>query len=137
MGTLIVAHPTNGAKASLTARILPLAAPQVDRLLDLRASLKRLQAEERALTAELVGVLEAQGLRALQGTRAVAVLDQRTSLRVDPELFHRAVGPAAFGAMTVRVEAARTLLGAADLAAISEATMSPVLRVEPVALGVA
>lgn len=60
----------------------------------------------------------------------MAILGERTSLTVDPKRFHDAVGPAAWEAMAVSVTAARKLLGAEDLAAISETTPTPVLRVE-------
>lgn len=131
MGALKVAHPTNGTNPFPAARVIPLSGAKVDRLLALRADLKRLQEEERNLTAELVRILQAQGLKALQGSRAVAVLDERTTLKADPELFCQALGQAAWGALTVSVTAARRLLGEDDLRAISETGVQPVLRVEP------
>lgn len=50
---------------------------------------------------------------------------------VDPQLFHEALGDRAFTAMHVSVTAARKLLGEDDLQAISEATTTPILRVDP------
>ena len=90
---------------------------------------------ERALTRELVETMQAQGLTALQGARAVAVLEARTTLRPDTALFVEALGSAAFEAVTVSVTAARRLMVAADVAAISEAVATPVLRVEPLTTG--
>lgn len=139
MASLTVHQPLNGTKPldgiRPPARVVPLLGPEVDHLAELRDLIRRAQAEERRLTAEILTALRAAGLRRLAGRQAVAVLEARTTLRPDPQLFHEALGPRAFGAMTVSVTAARTLLGEDDLAAISEATTSPVLRIEPRAEG--
>lgn len=111
--------------------LVSLLSGKADRLLELRTSLRTLQAEERRLTEELVGALTAQGLGAVHGLRAIGSLEHRTSLRVDPALFLEAAGSRAPEALSVSVAAARRLLGEADLEAISETVTTPVLRVEP------
>lgn len=52
-------------------------------------------------------------------------------LAVDPELFVEALGKASYVALTVSVSKARELIGEQDLQAISEATTTPALRIEP------
>jgi hypothetical protein len=135
MSTPMVALSLNGHKAhalpSGAPRLLPLIGAKVDRLLELRAALKVLQEEERVLTAEVVSTVKAQGLLAVQGTRAVALLEPRTSLKVDPALFIEAAGSRAIEAVTVSVTAARRLLGEENLRAIAETTTTVALRVEP------
>jgi hypothetical protein len=135
MSTPILAPRSNGHKSHPvpvpTARVLPLVGAKVDRLLELRAVLRTLQEEERALTAAVVATVKAQGLLAVQGTRAVALLESRTSLKVDPALFLEAAGARAPEALSVNLTAARRLLGEDDLRAISETTTTLALRVEP------
>ena len=58
------------------------------------------------------------------------MLGQRVTLAPDPQLFLEALGPRAWEALTVNVTAARRLMGADDLGAISEATTIRVLRLE-------
>jgi hypothetical protein len=128
----ILSLPTRPRSTQAPApRILAGLAPQVDHLAQLRGLIRRAQEAERQITRELLTAMEAHGLRALPGQQAVAILETRTSLRVDPELFLLAAGPRAPQALTVSVTAARQLLGAADLEAISEAVTTAVLRVEP------
>jgi hypothetical protein len=135
MSIPIVVPHANGHKPHFrpapVARVVPLLGAQVDRLLELRATVKALQDDERALTAEILAAAQAQGLRALQGRRAVALLESRTTLRIDPGLFLEAAGPRATEALTVSVIAARRLLGEDDLRAIAETTTTVALRVEP------
>lgn len=88
--------------------------------------------EERRLTAEGLAGLEAAGLTRFAGQRAITSVEQRTTLRSDPQLFLEAAGAGGYAALTVSVTAARRFLGADDLAAISEATTTPMLRVEPI-----
>ena len=103
----------------------------VDRLHDIRDTLKRLTAEERQATGALVEALQTLGLREAVGATARASLTTRTVLTVDPGLFVEAVGLArALPALSVSVTAARHLVGADDLAAISETATVPVLRVD-------
>lgn len=130
-----VAHQRTNGRPTHLARTISLAEPKVDRLLELREALRRLQAEERVLAGEVLGMLEGYGLGALQGRSAVAILDERTALKVDPKLFHDAAGPAAYQAMTVSVTQARRLLDAEALLAIAETSTTPVLRVEPLPAG--
>jgi hypothetical protein len=131
-----VRHSPDGVKPDPAdrpaAKVVPLLGPQIDHLFELRDLIRRAQDEERRMTAEILGVMEAAGLTRLAGQQATAIVDRRATLRVDPELFHRAVGGAAYEAMSVSVGAARPLVGEADLGAISEATTTPVLRLEPV-----
>jgi len=135
MGITTVAHPTNGTKPlhgiRPFGRIVPLLGPRIDHLLELRNLIRQAEAEERTMTREIVTGLQALGLSRPAGHQAVAILEERTTLTVDPELFHEALGVWAFEAMHVSVTAARKLLGENDLQAISEATTTPILRVEP------
>jgi hypothetical protein len=132
MSTVSVVHSTNGAKpARPTGRVLPLLGPKIDHLLELRGLIRRAQDEERAMTAEIVQAMAAAGAARLQGHQGVAILVKRTSLQPDPGLFLAAVGARGYAALTVTVTAARRLMAADDLAAISETTTSPVLRIEP------
>ena len=85
------------------------------------------------MTAEIVQAMAAAGVARLQGHQGVAILEKRTTLRPDPALFLEATGAAGYVAVNVTVTAARRLMGADDLAAISETTTNPVLRVEPLA----
>jgi hypothetical protein len=124
----------NGTKPhGRPGRVIPLLGPQVDHLLELRGLIRRAQEEERAMTAELLRALEAAGLTRLAGRQAVAVRDERVTLKPDPQRLLEAVGEPSWAALTVSVTAARRLLGEEDLAAISEKITTPVLRVEPLA----
>jgi hypothetical protein len=114
---------------------LPSLTANVDHLAELRGLIRQAQDEERRITADVLSMMQAAGLDRLEGREAVAVRDSRTTLKPDPELFHTALGAPAFGAMTVSVTAARRLLGEDELAAISETTTTPVLRVEPLTNG--
>jgi hypothetical protein len=112
--------------------LVSLLSGKTDRLLELRTLLRTLQAEERRLTEELVAAMTAQGLGALHGLRAVASVEHREGLRIDPELFLIAAGTRAPQALTVSVMAARRILGEAELEAISETVTTAALRVEPI-----
>jgi hypothetical protein len=120
-----------GASRDPAARIVAGLASQVDQLAELRDLIRRAQTAERQITQELLTAMEARGLRALPGHQAVAIRETRATLRVDPELFLLAAGDRAPQALTVSVTAARRLLGAVELEAISETLTTPVLRVEP------
>jgi len=102
----------------------------IDDLFELRGLVHRAQANERAMTAEVLQALTAAGLERYEGEGAVAIVGQRVTLAPDPQLFLEALGPRAWEPLTVNVTAARRLLGADDLAAISETTTTAVLRVE-------
>lgn len=130
MSTSTVPLSPNGTRAGAPARVIPLLGQKIDDLHELRALIRQSQEAERTLTAEILTSMQAAGVARLGGRQAVAVLGERTTLTVDPELFHHALGVRAFGALSVRVEAARRLMAADDLAAISETTITPVLRVE-------
>lgn len=135
MSTLIVALSPNGTKPRPAAksRVVPLPslAASVDHLAELRGLIRRAQDEERKITAEILGVMASAGLDRLEGTEAVAIRDERTTLKVDVGLFLEAAGTAGYDALTVSVTAARKHLGEDDLRAISEATTTPALRVLP------
>jgi hypothetical protein len=136
MSTLTVAPSPNGTKTRpgrTLGKVVPLLGPSIDHLLELRELIRRAQDEERKMTAEVVAGLQATGVTRLAGHRALAILDVRTTQRVDPKRLHETVGAAAFTAMTVSITAARQLLGTDALQAISDVTTSPVLRVQPAA----
>src|SRR5438105_11970486 len=130
MSTLTVPHSPNGTKPALSLSLVPSLGATVDHLAELRELIRRARAAEREETAEVLAGLEAAGLTRLAGDQAVAIVGERISLTVDPALFLEAAGPAGYAAVTVSVTAARRLLGADDLAAISETATTPVLRVE-------
>jgi hypothetical protein len=132
MSTLRVARTPCPDPAPITPlrRVLSAAAADVDHLFELRGLIKRAQAEERRLTQAILGTCETRGLQALVGTCAVATVEPRTTLRVDPELFLEAAGPRAPEALTVNLTVARTLLGEDLLAAIGETTTTRALRVD-------
>ncbi len=125
MATLRIVHPPSPAKP-----VQPGLAQRVDDLFELRALLRQSQAGERELTAEILQALTAAGLERFQAEDAVAIVGQRVTLAPDPQLFLEALGPRAWEGLSVNVTAARRLMGADDLAAISETTTSPVLRIE-------
>jgi len=129
--TITVAPSRNGTKPH--PRVVPLLGPKIDHLLELRGLIRRAQDEERQMTAEIVQAMAAAGVARLQGHQAAAILEQRTNLRPDPVSFLAATGAEGYAALTVSMTAARRLMGADQLAAISEATTSSVLRVEPLA----
>jgi hypothetical protein len=133
----ILTHPTgptpsrNGTRPP--ARVIPLLADlteKVEHLAELRHLIHQAEATERVLTQEVIAALTRAALDRFQGRTALAILGTRTTLRPDVALFHEALGPRAFEAMTVNVTAARRLMAADDLEAISETTSTPVLRVE-------
>jgi hypothetical protein len=130
MATLTVAPSPNGTKPQAPAPIVPLIGAQVDRLAELRATLRTLEAEERALTAEISGALQTAGVVTAQGRHAIARIETRTIQKVDPELFLELVGHQGLQAMSVSITAARKLAVAADLDAISEKTEQRALRVD-------
>jgi len=110
-------------------------AQKIDDLAELRALLRKATATERELTGEILTELAGLRVSRFEGTEAVAILEHRTCLTVDPELFLLAAGTSAYGAMTVGVTKACELIGEQDLAAISETSMTPVLRIEKRDLG--
>lgn len=130
IGAACIGSLRNGARAAL--RAIPLLGDEVDQLAELRALIRRAQEEERRLTQEILTGLQAAGLSRLAGRQAVAIVEQRATLRPDPELFYEALGARAFEALTVSVTPARRLMAPADLEAISDKLVSPVLRVERV-----
>ncbi len=107
----------------------------VDHLAELRGLIRRAQECERQLTAEVLHAMEGARVERLEGDQAVAIRDTRTTLRPDVGLFLEALGPRAHEALIVNLTAARRLIGADDLAAISETVTTPVLRVEALADG--
>jgi len=123
----------NGTKAH--PRVVPLLGPKIDHLLELRGLIRRAQEEERQMTGEIARAMSAAGVARLQGHEAAAILEERTTLRPDPVSFLAATGAEGYAAVTVSMTAARRLMGADQLAAISETTTSPVLRVEPLQHG--
>ncbi len=133
MSTSTVAR--NGTKPHRPPHVVPLLGPKIDQLLELRGLIHRARDEERAMTAEIVQAMAAAGVARLQGHQGVAILEKRTTLQPDPGLFLEAVGARGYAALTVGVTAARKFMGADDLAAISEVTTNPVLRVEPLERG--
>jgi len=133
MSTLTVAPSRNGTKPQAPARVVPLLGPTIDELYRLRGLMRQAQEEERRLTGEILRACNAAGVTRLEGTSAVAIVDSRTTLKPDVALFLEAVGRRGYKALSVSVTAARQLMGADDLAAISETVTSPVLRVESIA----
>lgn len=109
----------------------PQLAQQVDHLFELRSLIRQSQEAERQMTAEILRAMQAAGLATLEGQQAVAILGERSTLKPDVQLFLEALGPRAYPALTVSVTAAREVMAAQDLAAISETIISPVVRVEP------
>jgi hypothetical protein len=128
MATLTVT--SNGSSPHAPAPVVPLVGSQIDRLVDLRATLRTLEAEERALTLEVSTALQAAGVSTAQGRRAVARIALRTIQKVDSELFFELVGRRGLTAMSVSITAARKVVVEADLDAISEKTEQRALRVD-------
>jgi len=127
--TLTVAPSRNGTKPR--PRVVPLLGPKIDHLLELRGLIRRAQEEERAMTGEIITAMAAAGVARLQGHQAAAILDERITLKPDPVSFLAATGAEGYAAVSVSITAARRLMGADQLAAISEVTINPVLRCEP------
>jgi hypothetical protein len=90
--TLPTVAPTiparNGRTRSVTPlrRVLLAVAADVDHLFELRGLIKQAQDEERRLTQVILAALDARRLGALAGTRAVATLEPRTTLRVSRQV---------------------------------------------------
>ena len=133
MSALTVAPSRNGTKSH--PRVVPLLGPKIDALLEMRRLLARARDEEKKMTAEIVQAMSAAGVARLQGHQAAAILEERTNLRPDPVSFLAATGAEGYAAVSVSITAARRLMGADQLAAISETIISPVLRVEPLQHG--
>jgi hypothetical protein len=106
-------------------------AAQIDQLADLRFLLRQSVAAEKALTAEVMKAMQEAKLDTAEGARSVAKITARTSTVVDVALFLETLGPKAYPALAVKIEAARELMAGADLAAISETSTSQSLRIEP------
>ncbi len=152
MARLIVGHPVAEAKTShrgrpgtpatvvdlletTRERLLAPVRGDVDHLAELRGLIRRATEAERAMTTAISSAMDAAGVSRLEGAGAVALLERRTTLHPDPELFLEAAGTAGYAAVTVSVTTARRLMAADDLAAISEVTTNPVLRVAPLERG--
>jgi hypothetical protein len=138
MARVMVPHH---APSAATAKVIPLRrvpglqqaatlAQKIDDLAELRALIRKATATERELTGEVLTELAALRVSHFEGTAAVAVLEHRTCLKPDPELFVEALGRASYAALTVSVSKAREMIGEQDLQAISEATTTPALRIE-------
>ena len=117
----------------LAARIIPTMGQKVDDLAELRSLVRRAQAVERQLTAEISSYLEMTGLVALHGARAAARLETWKVMTVDAARFFDLVGISALKAMSVSISAAKRLVGGATLDAIGERKAQRVLRVEELA----
>jgi hypothetical protein len=125
--------PTNGhvRPIPLTAVSLAWLAEAVDRLHAMRAELRSLTERERELSRALLAHMTEHGLPALRATAAVATVTVRCEPTVDVELFVNSLGiHTAAPALRVLLEKARGLMGADDLAAISETVTRPTLRLE-------
>ena len=117
----------------LAARTISAMGQKVDDLAELRSLVRRAQAVERQLTAEISSYLEMTGLVALHGARAAARLETWKVMTVDAARFFDLVGVSALKAMSVSVSAARRLAGGAAPDAIGERKAQRVLRVEELA----
>jgi hypothetical protein len=125
--------PTNGhvRPVPLTATGLAWLAEAVDRLHAMRAELRAMETRECELSRAVLAHMTEHGPPALRATAAAATVIVRTEPTVDPELFIGALGiHTAAPALRVLVEKARGLMGADDLAAISETVTRPTLRLE-------
>jgi len=125
-----LARPANVVDLLDARERLALVRADVDLLGELRGLIHRAQEYERQITGEVLSAMEAAGVERLKGDQAVAIRDTRTTLRPDVGLFIEALGASAHEALTVNLTAARRLIDAADLAAISEMVTTPVLRIE-------
>jgi hypothetical protein len=135
MSTSTVAPaPTNGhtpTPVPLSAVSLAWLAEAVDRLHAMRTELRAMETRERELSRTVLAHMTEHGLPALRATAAVATVTIRTEASVDAELFIGALGVhTAAPALRVLIEKARGLMGADDLAAISETVTRPTLRLE-------
>jgi len=117
----------------LAARTISAMGQKVDDLAELRSLVRRAQAAERQLTAEISSYLEITGLVALHGARAAARLETWKVMTVDAARFFDLVGPSALKVMSVSISAAKRLVGVATLDAIGERRAQRVLRVEELA----
>ncbi len=145
MDTPTVTRPTDSRNGSGSAPDLfpplhPVAlaslAADVDKLLDLRDTKRKLDADERALTRRVLDRLTMHGLPALRAERAIATVGTRTDLAVDPTRFIEAVGlTIAAPALRVLIEKARLVMGTETLSALGETTTTTTLRVDPIRNG--
>lgn len=94
MAVSTLPHSLNGTKSPVTLRILPALGQQIDQLHELRSLICQSEEAERRLTAEVLSGLQAAGLTRLAGQQAVAVVDHRTTVKPDPDLFLQATGAA-------------------------------------------
>ena len=76
MSILRLPHPPHSAKP-----VPPDLGQQIDDLFGLRALLRRSQAGERALTAQILQALTAAGLTKFRGEQATAIVDLRLEER--------------------------------------------------------
>lgn len=111
-------------------RLPPPLHSDVDHLAELRGLIRRAQECERQLTGEILEAMKGAGVDRVEGDQAVAIRETRTTLRPAIGLFPKALGPRSHGALTVNLTAGRRLMGADDLAAISETVVTPMLRIE-------
>jgi hypothetical protein len=138
MDSTTVPRPTDSRNGSgpdlfppLHAVALATLTADVDKLLEMRDTKRKLDADERALTRRVLDGLTTHGLPALRAERAVATVGTRTDLTVDPARFVEAVGlTTAAPALRVLVEKARLVLGTETLSAIGETTTTVTLRVD-------
>lgn len=110
-------------------------AQRIDDLGQLRALLKQSQDAERQMTAEIRALLAEAGKNEERGSQFAVTLTERVETVIDPELWLEATGKRGLVALTVGVTKARELMGEADIQAISEPRMTPVLNVKPLAGG--
>jgi hypothetical protein len=94
MNTLSVAPALNGIQLATLVE-------QIDRLAELRSAKRQMEADERTLTATVLGLMGKLDLPTLRASRAVATVGTRTTLTVDPELFLLAA-PRAFTAVSAQ-----------------------------------
>jgi hypothetical protein len=136
MSKLSVVQPTTNGKKPL-AKVAPKTtlADLADDLYELRTLLKKSTEAERKLTAEVLEGMHRVGADRIEGAIGVAILGERTTLTPDVGLFIGALGARAHAALSVKIEAARALMAADDLAAISESSTTPILRVQPIGEG--
>jgi hypothetical protein len=117
-----------GATAATPATLGTLA-QAIDRLAEVRATLKALTDEEGTLKAQVMTVMHATGLATVRTETHVATLGAREVLTVCPYRLYERLGPLALDAMTVHLTAARHLLGETELGALGTRESTPVLRV--------
>jgi hypothetical protein len=127
----VVRSAVNGKKP--LAKSAPKGNPLVERVDDLyrlRTLIRKSQEAEREMTAEVLAALDRLGADRFEGGIAAALVIPRTTLTPDVGLFIGALGPRAYAALSVKVEAARAIMAADDLAAISESSTAATLRLE-------